>query len=153
MAVLATTGCKKSDGYVDKPEAMQINCVNNLKQIGLEFRIWEDDHHDKPPFEVSTNDGGVKELVTVKDGLRQNGYLIFQCMSNELRSPILLVCPQDKSKTIAKDWASLSDANVSYIFLASNSSNALMMCPIDGNILFEDGTVLEKSTGRHSLKL
>jgi len=151
MALLfATVGCKKSDAHVDQPKAMQINCVNNLKQIGLEFRIWEGDHKDKYPFDVSTNDGGVMELVTVKDGVRQNSYLILQCMSNELRSPILLVCPQDNSKVIAKDWASLSGSNISYIFPASNASNVMAVCPIDGNILYEDGTVLEKSTGKHS---
>ncbi len=148
--LIATVGCKKSDAYVDQPKAMQITCVNNLKQIGLEFRIWEGDHKDKHSFDVSTNDGGVMELVTVQAGLRQNGYLIFQCMSNELRSPILLVCPQDKSKVIAKDWESLSGANVSYIFPASNASNVMAVCPIDGNTLYEDGTVLEKSTGKHS---
>jgi hypothetical protein len=151
MALLfATVGCKKSDAHVDQPKAMQINCVNNLKQIGLEFRIWEGDHKDKHPFDVSTNDVGVMELVTVKDGVRQNSYLILQCMSNELRSPILLVCPQDNSKVIAKDWASLSGSNISYIFPASNASNVMAVCPIDGNILYEDGTVLEKSTGKHS---
>lgn len=153
LVVLATTGCKKSGEYVDQPVAMEITCIHNLKQIGLEFRIWEGDHKDQPPFLVSTNDGGVMELVTAKDGFRQNPNLIFQVMSNELQTPLLLVCPQDKSKTIAKDWESLSTAHVSYVFPASSSSNVLMVCPVDGNILFEDGTVLEKSTGRQSLKL
>ena len=148
----ATVGCKKSDegGHADEPYQQHITCVNNLKQIGLGFRIWQGDHKDKSPFEVSTNEGGVLELVKVKDGLRQNGYLIFQCMSNELRSPILLVCPQDKSKVIAKDWESLSGANVSFIFPASNPSNVIAVCPIDGNILHEDGSVSEKSIGKHS---
>jgi hypothetical protein len=150
--LIAAVGCGKSgpDAYVDQPKAMEVTCVNNLKQIGLAFRIWQGDHKDKNPFEVSTNEGGVMELVTVKDGFRQNGYLIFQCMSNELRSPILLVCPQEKSKVIAKDWESLSESNVSYIFPAGNSSNVLAVCPIDGNILYSDGTVLEKSTEKHS---
>lgn len=147
--LLATPGCKKSGESVDKPEAMQITCVNNLKQIGLEFRIWEGDHKDKYPFDVSTNDGGVMELVPVKDGVRQNSYLVFQCMSNELRSPILLICPQDKSKLIAATWGSLSESNVSYIFPANNSSNVMAVCPIDGNILYSDGTVLEKSAEKH----
>jgi hypothetical protein len=151
LALLVAVGCKKSEeGHADERYQQQITCVNNLKQIGLEFRIWEGDHKDKHPFDVSTNDGGVMELVTVKDGLRQKGYLIFQCMSNELRSPILLVCPQDKSKVIAKDWESLSGSNVSYIFPASNASNVMAVCPIDGNILYEDGTVLEKSTEKRS---
>lgn len=151
LALLAATGgCKKSGAYMDQPQAMQITCVNNLKQIGLAFRIWEGDHKDKNPFEVSTNEGGVMELVTPKDGLRQNGYLIFQVMSNELHSPLLLVCPQDASKTVAKDWQHLTDANVSYVFPVHSTSNVVMVCPIDGTVLLDDGTVWEKS-GRHSL--
>lgn len=153
VALLAMTGCRKSNDYVDQPNPNGITCPRNLEQISYDLRLWEDAHHDKSPFLVSTNDGGVMELATVKDGFRKNPHLVFQVMSNELRTPLLLVCPQDKSKTIAKGWESLSEANVSYIFPAKSSSNVLMVCPIDGNILFEDGTVLEKSTGRHSLKL
>jgi hypothetical protein len=150
MALTATVGCKKTDdgGHADERYVQPVTCVNNLKQIGLGFRIWAADHNDKNPFEVSTNAGGVMELVTVKDGLRQNGYLIFQCMSNELTVPLLLVCPQDKRKQPAKDWASLRESNVSYVFPASN--DVLVVCPIDGNVLYSDGTVLEKRTGKRS---
>jgi hypothetical protein len=148
VVLLVAVGCKKSEeGHADERYVQQVTCVNNLKQIGLGFRIWSGDHRDKNPFEVSTNAGGVMELVTAKDELRQNGYLIFQCMSNELTVPLLAVCPQDKSKAPAKDWASLTESNVSYIF--STTSNVLVVCPIDGNILYTDGSVLEKSSGKH----
>ena len=152
MALLAATGCKKSGDRMDQPNPNGITCPRNLNQIGFALQNWEMDHHDKPPFLVSTNAGGVMELVAAKDGVRQNPHLIFQVMSNELRSPLLLVCPQDKSKIAAKDWEHLTDANVSYVFPANSTSNVLMVCPIDGDVLLEDGTVWEKS-GRHSLKL
>jgi hypothetical protein len=102
-------GCTKPGNYSDEKVAQQVTCVNNLKQIGVAFLLWSGDHGDKHPFAVSTNAGGVMELVTAKDGLRQNGHLIFQDMSNELTVPLILVCPQDKSKFAAKDWASLRD--------------------------------------------
>jgi len=149
MALLAATGCKKSE-YVDKPMQIEITCPRNLNQIGFALQNWKIDHHDKPPYLVSTNDGGVMELVNAKDGVRQNPHLIFQVMSNELHNPLLLVCPQDRSKTVAKDWASLSDDNVSYVFPAHSTSNVVCVCPIDGTVLLDDGTVWEKS-GRHSL--
>jgi hypothetical protein len=88
------------------------------------------------------------EKVMPKDGYRQNGYLILQCMSNELTVPLIAICPKDKKKFAAKDWQSLTASNVSYIFPAS--SNVFAVCPIDGNILCLDGTVLEKSTGKRS---
>ena len=37
-----------------KRKAQRINCVNNLKQVGLAFRIWEGDNNDKYPMAVST---------------------------------------------------------------------------------------------------
>lgn len=147
--LVITVGCSKSEdeGHGDARYVQQITCVNNLKQIGLGFRIWEGDHKMKDPFEVTTNEGGVIELVTTKNGLRQNGNLIFQCMSNELTAPLLTICPQDKTKHAAKDWASLSELNVSYIFPAT--SNVLVVCPVDGNIFYTDGSVSEKNTGKH----
>jgi hypothetical protein len=28
----------------NRPKAQEINCINNLKQIGIGFRLWEGDH-------------------------------------------------------------------------------------------------------------
>ena len=45
-----------------KRKAQRINCVNNLKEVGLAFRVWEGDNGDQYPMAVSTN-GGAMELV------------------------------------------------------------------------------------------
>ena len=140
---LVLVGCSKQENpYVDEKKAIDITCVNNLKQIGIAFRIWAGDNGDKFPFAVSTNAGGVMELVGAKNGLRQNSYLVFQCMSNEISAPLVLICPQDKSKHAATNWAALTEANVSYV--APADTNILAICPVDGNILHVDGTVTEK---------
>ena len=47
-----------------KRKAQQINCVNNLKQVGLAFRVWEGDNGDQYPMAVGTAQGGARELVT-----------------------------------------------------------------------------------------
>jgi len=137
--LVVVLGCGKRDYYPEERKSQHVTCANNLKQLGLGFRLWEGDHGDRNAFEVSTNEGGVKELVTAENGLRRNGYLIFQSMSNELTVPLLTICPQDKTKHPAKDWASLTESNVSYIFPVS--TNVLVVCPIDGNILYTDGSV------------
>src|SRR5580692_10687731 len=62
-----------------KKKAQRINCVNNLKQCGLAFRIWESDNGDQYPMSVSTSKGGTLEFDTGADTSRH-----FQVMSNEL---------------------------------------------------------------------
>jgi hypothetical protein len=67
-----------------------INCKNNLKVAGLAFEFWANDHDDKFPMQVSTNDGGTMEL-----GFGPNTFRHFQVMSNELSSPKMLFCPAE----------------------------------------------------------
>lgn len=127
--------------YEDQRKAQEINCVNNLKQIGLGFRIWSGDHGDKYPFDVGTNAGGTMELTPAgADARYENAYLFLQVMSNELTMPTILICPQDRSKIVAANWASVSASNVTYEFPVG-TNGIIAICPIDGNILYSDGTV------------
>src|SRR6266446_7543846 len=48
-----------------KARAARINCVSNLKQVGLGFRIWSNDHTDRFPWSVNTVDGGVQNYPAV----------------------------------------------------------------------------------------
>jgi len=91
-------------------QAQKITCLNNLKQLGLSYRIWGGDHGEKFPSQVSTNDGGTMELVA-------SGYAFpdFVAMSNELGTAKIVVCPDDKGRNFAADFGALkSDTNVSY---------------------------------------
>jgi hypothetical protein len=131
--------------------ATRITCVNNLKQIGLTFRLWAIDHHDQFPFNVGTNAGGTREFCVVgNDGFDRSAALHFQVMSNELNTPRLLVCPEDRSKKAATNFACLEARNVTYRIRSGANLNeaatpreALIVCPVDGNILYCDGTVKE----------
>src|SRR2546428_12227388 len=60
----------------------QINCANNLKQVGLSFRTWALDNGDKSPMQVSVTNGGTMELVGA--GMT---FMHFAVMSNELSTP------------------------------------------------------------------
>ena len=70
----------------------RINCVNNLKQVGLSFRQWALDNNDKYPMQVSVTNGGTMELV--ESG---NVYVHFLVMSNELNTPKVLFCSQESN--------------------------------------------------------
>src|SRR5213596_566191 len=41
-----------------KARAQRINCVNNLKQVGLSFRQWALDNGDRNPMQLADAQGG-----------------------------------------------------------------------------------------------
>ena len=126
------------------PVAPKINCLNNLRQIGLAFRSWSVNHDGQYPFNVSTNSGGTRELVSLGgDGFDVNTALHFQVLTNEdeLRTPILLVCPQDQSKKPASKFSELRPENVTYRLRTAkidrdSPKQILAVCPVDGNTLY-----------------
>ena len=77
-----------------KARAQRINCVSNLKQVGLGFRMWSNDHGERFPWQEDTQNGGVQE-----HGRRLcRGRLLIAAASNEMNSPKILVCPSDPEK-------------------------------------------------------
>jgi len=142
--------CWHRERIENGPKPQHINCVSNLKQIGIGFRLWEGDHGDQYPFNLSTNAGGSMELCAVdKDGFDRNAYLYLRTMTDELTSPKLLICPQDHSKRASTNLISLRPENITYRFRSgpsvteTNGNEALAVCPIDGNTLYCDGHVTE----------
>ena len=112
-----------------KKKAQRINCVNNLKQCGLAFRIWEGDHDDKMPMAVPAAKGGSMESTTGAETFHH-----FQVMSNELSTPKILICPQD-TRTAANNFARLKNQNVSYfVGLEANDANPQMFLDGDRNL-------------------
>jgi hypothetical protein len=133
-----------------KHKAMEINSVNNMKQIGLAFRIWEGDHGDQFPFNVSQSKGGTLELCHPgADGYEQDPTPVFMVMSNELSTTKILVCPNDPAKHAAANFASLTADNISYELRTGTNlddrhpQEVLLVDPINGYVLRCDGSVLK----------
>jgi prepilin-type N-terminal cleavage/methylation domain-containing protein/prepilin-type processing-associated H-X9-DG protein len=80
-----------------KKKAQKINCVNNLKQVGLAFRIWSGDNGDKYPMSVSAAQGGAQDYVNygTTASSKLNPVMVFMVMSNELSTPKVTYCPSD----------------------------------------------------------
>jgi hypothetical protein len=104
-----------------------INCVNNLKQIGLSFKLWAGDNNDKYPMQVSTNQGGTMELVG-----SGAAYPHFNVMSNELSTPKILHCPKDPKKEWPTNFVGLSDSYVSY-FVVPEADGTLPLMWLAGD--------------------
>lgn len=111
-----------------KINSTRINCVNNLKQVGLAYRLWAGDNGDKFPMQVSTNIGGTMELV-------QSGtvYPHFQVMSNELSTPKILRCQEEDPRRVwATNFVELSDSNISY-FVVPEADETLPQMWLSGD--------------------
>jgi hypothetical protein len=113
----------------------RLNCVNNLKQVGLSFRCWSLDNQDRFPMQVSTNEGGTRELVR---GLF--AFAHFAVMSNELSTPKILLCPQEKNRAWATNFASdLSNLKISY-FIGVDATETSPFCFLTGDRTITNGT-------------
>ena len=95
--------------------AALINCINNLKQIDLAFRIWANDHTNNYPMEWAKNGGA---------------YRIFQVMSNEINTPKVLYCPADSKRIRATNFFNLNNDNISYfvgVDATENNPQAILL--------------------------
>jgi prepilin-type N-terminal cleavage/methylation domain-containing protein len=125
LAVLALLVALLLPSLDNRPMNSRLGCVNNLKQVGLSFRTWAIDNDNHFPMQVSVTNGGTMELV----GSGQV-FLHFQVMSNELSSPKILFCPNDKQRTNATSFAGgFSDQTISYFLnvdaIPDNGTNLL----------------------------
>jgi len=90
-----------------KKKAQRINCTNNLKQVGLGFRMYAQDNEDRYPWQGSTN--------SVRD--------CYYVARNEIGSPKVCVCPSDNNKSAANTFSNFTTANISY-FINFDSKDA-----------------------------
>ena len=100
-----------------KARAQRIKCVSNLKQVGLAFRMFSNDHDARYPWAVLTVDGGSA------DPARQDTYYHFLRVTNELSTPKVLVCPSDSAKLVTSDFTMLNNANISYFVAYEGEEN------------------------------
>lgn len=99
-----------------KARAQRINCVSNLKQVGLGFRMWSNDHNDQFPWNVLVAEGGTKLPAGFAPEVSTN----FAVCSNELSSPKILACTSDGGRSKASSFnapvaqGGFAKANLSY---------------------------------------
>ncbi len=117
-----------------------IDCISDLRQIGLSYRVWAGDNGDKYPMQASVTNGGAMELVATG-----NVAAVFEVMSNALSTPKLLICPQDTKSILATNFGrGFNNSNISYfVGLDADQTNPQMLLSGDDN--FAIGGVPVKS--------
>jgi prepilin-type N-terminal cleavage/methylation domain-containing protein len=91
-----------------KRKAQRINCVSNLKEVALAFKMWAGDNGDRYP----------QAVVTQYQNGGQLPYL-YLTMTNELSTPKILYCPADSmgNHIVTNVWNTIANGvnvNLSY---------------------------------------
>jgi hypothetical protein len=116
-----------------REEAEANACASNLKQLGLAARMWAVDNSGMSPPNVLA-------------------------MTDEMSTPKILVCPGDRAREAAKDWAVYTSANCSYEYLAPSAPDTepervMFRCPIHGHVALCDASVQGYVARRHPEQL
>jgi prepilin-type N-terminal cleavage/methylation domain-containing protein/prepilin-type processing-associated H-X9-DG protein len=120
-----------------RAQARRVQCVSQLKQIGLAFLSFSHDHNNQFPMKVSTNLGGSLEFLDTAG--RLNGafyfaYRHFQPLSNYLVEARVLVCPRDR-RAISTNFPGLKNENISYfVNIEAEPGETDSILAGDGNI-------------------
>lgn len=91
-----------------KSKGLQTKCLGNLRQIGLGFRFFADDHENQYPMELAASSGGTRDFVPAGETWRH-----YLALSNYLDQPKLLTCPADRLLP-ANKWSTIANTNISY---------------------------------------
>jgi type II secretory pathway pseudopilin PulG len=96
-----------------KQKAQRISCVNNLKQVGLAYRIWSNDNGDRFPAQQTVALGGWSDYIGSLTGqaLSEYAFYNYTVMANEMgQSPKIVLCPSDDRNANTNFYGSLITA-------------------------------------------
>lgn len=97
-----------------KAYALRIRCINNLKNVGLAYRIYASNNNERLPWEIPSpkDEIHINYLSDPSDYLRR--------LTNELSTPTVVNCPADARPALT-NWTGFARTNMSY-FISPDAS-------------------------------
>jgi prepilin-type N-terminal cleavage/methylation domain-containing protein/prepilin-type processing-associated H-X9-DG protein len=117
-----------------KIKARMTQDINHLHQFGRGATMWAHDHEGKFPWRIDVSEGGSMNGPDWAEHIR--------AMGKELDNLNVLLCPFDKDRKRAQDWASLAGFdNVSYFVGLNAELSRLTMLAGDASFTGGGGGV------------
>ena len=118
-----------------KARAKRIECMNDLRQIGVGEHLFAGDHNGKLPTSVSINDGGALEYVNLAYQSYASFYFSYEFLvplAEDIHVPGLLVCPSDLERYPGTNFSTINNWDLSYdVGLNSDLMNPEMVLAAD----------------------
>lgn len=111
--------------------AKRVTCINNLREMGIAFHEFADDHSGKYPMEVPVNEGGSQDYLAAANSINGDFYFtyrFFQPLSSFLATPRMLACPND-NRDPETNFSTFGNENLSYFataFAHVGDANAIL---------------------------
>jgi competence protein ComGC len=130
LAIVALLGALLiPSSLLAKQRSRRAGCICHLKQVGLAFRIFSNDHGNQFPWAAPATNGGTIELAE-----SPNVFQHFLAASNELSVPKILTCPTD-TRSPARSWPTFGNTNLSYfVSITANETRPQAWLSGDRNI-------------------
>ncbi len=137
-----------------KARAQRINCVNNLKQIGLAYKLFSGDSSGYPMQVNLANGGWSEELgqrtLAANADTSKGAFKSYRCLSNELSTPKVVFCPSesDPARNVSASFATAVVGATSLTTPYTNDLNTSYFVGIDA----QDGLLSQNVlSGDHNL--
>jgi prepilin-type N-terminal cleavage/methylation domain-containing protein/prepilin-type processing-associated H-X9-DG protein len=101
-----------------KARALRMACVSDLRESGVAYHIFNNDHNGKFPTQTSTNDGGALEFVNAGRQVQGQFYFSYRFvtpLAGAISSPSLFACPSDLERPAATNFNQFNNTNLSYL--------------------------------------
>jgi prepilin-type N-terminal cleavage/methylation domain-containing protein/prepilin-type processing-associated H-X9-DG protein len=128
VMVIGLTACLLLPALArEKQRVQRMQCVDNLKVIGLAFKVHNFDQTAKSASPETNSASRLSEQA-----LPDNPYSCFQTISNELESPQKLICPADSRGPATDFGAGFGPSHLSY-FKNLDAADNLTSTPLSGD--------------------